>query len=113
MPFVAYATGLALEGSSLWEFTTTATGCADVTVTAYCAPSASPGSIFGSTNCDCPDAIARMTVSAGPPPKGLKVAVATVVVGPRFWMMNGVWKPKKRRTMFGRNTVVAPVLAPT
>src|SRR5256885_2293951 len=60
MPFVAHAAGLALEASSLCEFTTTATGCAELTVTSHCAPSASPGSTFASPNFYCPDAIARL-----------------------------------------------------
>src|SRR5712692_1639501 len=33
-PLTAYATGSATEGASLWTFSTTATGCADVMVTA-------------------------------------------------------------------------------
>jgi hypothetical protein len=84
-------------------------GCVAVTVTAYCVPSVSTDSTFGSTNWDWPGAIVRTTWTLAPPAKGRKVAVAVVAAVPRFWMMNGVWKPKNRRTMFGSDTVVAPL----
>src|SRR5258706_12200672 len=55
----------------------------------------------------------RWIVTFAPPLKGMNVAVAVVESVPRFCMMNGVWKPKKRRTMFGRDTDVDPLEKPS
>src|SRR5205807_1395798 len=52
IPSVAYATGFATSGSSFWVLTTAARGWVEVIVAAYCRPSTSPGSMFGSMNRD-------------------------------------------------------------
>ena len=45
----------------------------------------------------------RIAVIVGAVPSKLtNRAVAVVCAAPRFWMMNGVSKPKNRRVMFGR-----------
>src|SRR5207253_9786655 len=108
MPSVAYATGLSTLASSLCVFTTTATGCVAVTVTAYCVPSMSTDSTFGSTNCDWPGAIVSTTRTLAPPAKGRDVAVAVVVAVTRAWLMHGVWTPKQPRTVLGCDDVGGP-----
>src|SRR5438309_2057790 len=65
-------------------------------------------------NCERPGSIVRSDVIVGTEPSKLtKRAIADVEAVPRFWMMNGVSKPKNRRVMFGRNTLVAPDAAPS
>src|SRR5258705_9945044 len=61
----------------------------------------------------CPGAMVRWIVTFAPPLKGMNVAVAGVESVPRFCMMNGVWKPKKRRTMVGKETDVDPLEKPS
>ena len=65
-------------------------------------------------NCERPGSITRSDVTDGAVPSKLtKTAVAAVCWIPRFWMMNGVSKPKNRRVMFGRNTLVEPAEEPS
>src|SRR2546428_2181185 len=74
----------------------------------------SPTVLFGSMNCDLPGSMTRMKLCVGaPPPRATNCAVAVVVAAPRFWMMIGVTKPKKRRVMFGRKTLFAPAEKPS
>src|SRR5438552_13623060 len=68
--------------------------------------------MLGSTNCERPGWMVRWIVAVFVPSNDTNDAVAVVWLVPRFWMMNGVWKPKNRRTMFGRKTLVAPPVAP-
>jgi hypothetical protein len=83
-----------------------------VTVTAYWVPSTRPNSKFGSMNCERPGPIVRTTVARFVPSNDTNSAVAVVVTLPRFCMMNGVKKPKNRRVMLGRKTLVEPAEAP-
>ena len=56
----------------------------------------------------------RNAVTIGAVPSKLtNRACAVVVIVPRFWMMKGVSKPKKRRVMFGRKTLVDPTENPS
>src|SRR5260221_3188657 len=65
-------------------------------------------------NCDRPGSMTRNAMTLGAVPSKLtKRAVAVVVCWPRFWMMNGVSKPKNRRVMFGRKTLGDPTAEPS
>ena len=82
----------------------------EVTVTAYCLLSVSPGAPrFGSSESGSigfarPGSMVRWMTTVGPTPSnGLKLALTDAISPPRFWMMNGVSKtPKNFRVMFGR-----------
>src|SRR6266540_257217 len=106
-------TGASTVGASLWVFTMTLSGWLAVTVTEYCVWSKRPGSEFGSMNCERPGSMSRTIRAVRVPSNEMNDASAVVDDVPTFWMMIGVTKPKKRRTMFGSETFVAPELAPT
>src|SRR5207253_3476483 len=85
-----------------------------VQVTEHTVPERSPTVLVGSMNCDRPGSITRMMFWFGArAPSATNDAVAVVVVGPRFWMMIGVTKPKKRRVTFGRKMLFAPPEKPS
>src|SRR6266542_2320546 len=119
-PSVAYATGFATVAASACVFTTTATGWVDVTVTAYCLLSTRPGapssaaSEFGSIGFERPGSMARRMVTGEPVPSKVRnVDCTEATFVPRGGMMKGVTKrPKRRRVMFGRYTVIAPEVKP-
>src|SRR5207249_11874591 len=111
--FAEYITGAPTVGASLCVFTMTLRGWLALTVTAYCVWSMRSISEFGSMNCERPGSICRVMLAVLVPSNEMNDAVAVVPAVPTFWMMIGVTKPEKRRTMFGSETFAAPELAPT